>query len=162
MLKILLTINLIAQQPLDRAPSRTEQESARMERPEGPEKPICLDLRLLHKRQFIYTISFAGASATAFVISTLSFALLRVDDSSESRIVCKTGQLCGNSCISWDKECHLDDDIKLVSKTGWIVGTTFGTIGLGLLIAAFIVPVRLEVKNRVRCNTLQCALTFHF
>lgn len=111
----------------------------------------------------ILTGLYSGAGVS-FLTALLSFSLMRKDsDSSEFRNICVNGKPCGNSCISWDEECHIDSSYstRQISKSGWITGTAFSVLGISFIIAALIVPNKLTPK-RINCNLQSCTMMFQF
>lgn len=98
----------------------------------------------------------------------------RDDDGTEFRPNCTIGKLCGNTCISWDKECTIDSggtggsgggSGSSVSYTyprgALIAAAVFGVLAVGLIATAFIAPSQLK-RRRIACNTAGCSLTVRF
>ncbi|MDC0716400.1 hypothetical protein [Nannocystis bainbridge] len=135
----------------------------------------------LQPRRFKLRFGLALGSTSAFLISSLTFVFARKPLETQSqtgfahesgvdgvnlRVNCMKGKPCGNSCISWDKECHVDDSdgvgsLGKLTPAGWVVGTTFFVIGVGLLVAAFVAPPRLKPR-RAQCGLSGCSLKFQF
>lgn len=60
------------------------------------------------------------------IVSTVAIALALGLSSfpAEAAKTCKTGKLCGNSCIAADKECHAAAAPAKTCKTGKLCGNT--------------------------------------
>lgn len=158
---VALSIAILTQTPLDdeRAPTLDDEQA-----PAHSEREGCFDDKELRIRQTKLGLGLGLGSAGAFLISGLTLLIAREKPvMTDDGPVCTVGKPCGNSCIAVEYECHQSPTGSLgpVTRTGWIVGGTFFAVGVGLLIAAFIAPRRLQPK-RIKCDLSGCSLAIKF
>jgi hypothetical protein len=91
---------------------------------------------------------------------------LRVPADSGSSIagpVCTTGKRCGNACIAVADDCHVSTPSagSTVTPAGWAVFGIGLAHGIGLLIASFVAPPRLQPRA-LACGPAGCSLLLRF
>ncbi len=159
--------------PTDFTPAWDDEQAPRA-RQEGPEPlPGCESDQDLRGHRVTASLALGLSGAVAAALGGFALVLDReaVDDGG-FRKVCTKGKPCGNSCISWSKECHVGDgdagygsaatETRATRSARIAAGALFGVSAL-LVLLAVVVPRKMRRRGGARCEVARgCGLTWSF